>query len=175
MPGARAGERPGVADDAAQRGPVEVVHVRVGDQHPVHRRQFGNVHAGDAQPLDQNQPVGEVGINQQPLPGHLQQKSRMAEKRQPQIAAARRRRIMRIATAFLPQGLAQYPEKTRCSPLYKGTSIHALVIKTLAARNATHVWGRLAIFRSKDLAYAVLESISMTFGICGLEICSQKL
>ena len=79
---------PGVLHDGAQRWPVQVIEVRVGDQHQIDRRQIAQLHARLAQPLQHEQPAREVGIDQHILPAHLHEKAGVADEGDAEFAVA---------------------------------------------------------------------------------------
>jgi len=76
-------------DNPPQRGAVQVIHVGVRDQHPIHRRQTRQLDAGTPQALDQHQPVREIRVDQQRLSAELEQKRGVADKGQSEVAAMR--------------------------------------------------------------------------------------
>lgn len=73
-----AGQPAGVANDFAQRREVEVVHVRVCEEHGVNGGQVLDADAGFAQAMDQDEPVGENRVDQEVEATQLQQERGVA-------------------------------------------------------------------------------------------------
>ena len=63
----------------AQRGLVEMIEMRVGQQHQVNRRQVLDLQAGALDALEQEQPVREVRIDQHVQVGELDQERGVAD------------------------------------------------------------------------------------------------
>src|ERR1039458_9364543 len=63
----------------AQRGPVQVVEVRVRNQHRVDRGQLPQLQSGTAQPLENENPARKVGIDQNILSPDLEEEAGMSD------------------------------------------------------------------------------------------------
>ena len=63
----------------AERGFVEMIEMRVGQQHQVNRWQVLDSQAGPLDSFEQEEPVGEVGINQHVQIGELDEKRGVAD------------------------------------------------------------------------------------------------
>src|SRR5439155_13553222 len=64
---------------------MQMIEVRMRDQHQVDRRQVVKLHSGLPQPLQNKQPARKVGVNDDVLPADLHKKAGMADKSQPQL------------------------------------------------------------------------------------------
>jgi hypothetical protein len=71
----------------AQRRLVEMIEVRVRQQHQVNRRQIPDFHAGALDALQQKQPVREIRVNQHVQIRELDQKRRVADPRDGHLPA----------------------------------------------------------------------------------------
>ncbi len=71
--GARPAAPAGRAHHTPQRGAVQVVHVRMGQQDDVDRWKIAHPHTGPPLPPQQDQPGGEDRIEEQVLPRGLHQ------------------------------------------------------------------------------------------------------
>lgn len=71
---------PRLPRDCAQGLAVKVIEVSMRDQHHVHGRKIAQVKTGLAQTLQDKQPAGEVGINDDIHPTHLEKKAGMPDK-----------------------------------------------------------------------------------------------
>jgi len=71
----------------AQRRPVKVVEVRVRNQHRVDCRQLSQLQSGTAQPLEDENPTREVGIDQDVLAPDLKEEAGVSDEGYAQLAA----------------------------------------------------------------------------------------
>jgi len=74
-----------VGDDPAQGWPIEVIHVRVGEQHHVDGRQFFDPDSGPSQAPQRDEPFGEYRVQEQLAPTDLDQKRGVANERDAQF------------------------------------------------------------------------------------------
>src|SRR5439155_6548654 len=93
------------AGDGPQRGPVKVVKMRVSDQHHVDRGQIFDPNAGMAQAFQYKQPAGKVGVNQDVFSAELDQKTRVPDKGNTQVASGNRNRLVAFADARCQSGV----------------------------------------------------------------------
>ncbi len=90
--GGPAGQPAGMFGDFAERWPVEMVHVGVGEQDGVDRGQALDRNSRAAQTAKYYQPTGEYGIDQHSLAGDLNEKRRMTNESHAQFAGFRQGR-----------------------------------------------------------------------------------
>ncbi len=88
--------------DRAQRAAIEVIKVRVRDEDKVDIGQVLDGKPGALQPLDHDEPVGPVGVDQDVVLRRLDEKRGVADPRQPDLA----RRERGENGAMLDAGLA---------------------------------------------------------------------
>src|ERR1019366_1544000 len=79
--------------NGAQRGPVQVVEVRVRNQHRVDCRQLPQLQPRTAQPLENENPAREVGIDQNILSPDLEDEAGMSDEGYAQLATAGEHRL----------------------------------------------------------------------------------
>ena len=84
--GRLAGLAPREPRNRAQGRPVKVVEVRVRNQHRVNRRQLPQLQSGTAQPLENENPTREVGVNQDVLAPDLEEEAGMSDEGYAQLA-----------------------------------------------------------------------------------------
>src|SRR5580658_2956757 len=75
-----------VSDNAAQRGPVEMIHMRVGEQHHVNGRQVLDLYTRPAQAAQGDKPFGEDGVDEHLAAANLYEKRGVANERNPQLS-----------------------------------------------------------------------------------------
>ena len=93
----RAPKLPGVLDQRSQRWPVQVIEVRMGDEHQINRRQIADPHSRLAQSFQDKKPAREVGIDDDVLAAHLQEKTGMANEGHAHLAIRYQHRLVRLA------------------------------------------------------------------------------
>jgi hypothetical protein len=64
---------------------MEMVKMRVGDQHQIDGRQVLKAHPGFAKALQDEQPASEVGVDDDILLADLHEKAGVANKRNPEL------------------------------------------------------------------------------------------
>src|SRR5579859_6530740 len=73
---------PGVLDQRAQRRTVQVVEMRMGDEHQINRRQIPDPYSRLAQSFQYKQPAREIRVDDNVLATHLDKKTGMANEGQ---------------------------------------------------------------------------------------------
>src|SRR5579872_3111042 len=76
---------PGMLNDGAQRWPMEMVKVSMGDQNQIGRGKIADLDSGFAQTLQHKQPPGKIGIDDDVLPANLDEEGGVADESQPQF------------------------------------------------------------------------------------------
>lgn len=84
--GRRAGLAAGLARDGAQRLFMQVIEMRVGDQHDVGRRQIAQIQSWLTQALQDEKPAREVGIDDNVVASNLEEKAGVPDERDAQFA-----------------------------------------------------------------------------------------
>jgi hypothetical protein len=77
-----------VLSEGTQRGPVQVVKVSVRDQNQVNGREISKLDSRLAQPLQDKQPAGKIGVDHDILPANLEEKAGMTDERYTQLSVA---------------------------------------------------------------------------------------
>src|ERR1019366_7836074 len=95
----------------AQRWPVQVVEVRVRNQHRVDRRQLPQLQPRTAQPLENENPAREVGIDQDVPAPDLEEETGMSDESYAQLATAGEHRLTGDASARRQSGAAHQSSK----------------------------------------------------------------
>jgi hypothetical protein len=75
-----------LARDRAQRLAVEVIEMRVGYEHNVHRRQVAEIESGLPQAFKNEKPAREVGIDDDVLSANLEKKAGMTNKGEAELS-----------------------------------------------------------------------------------------
>ena len=96
---ALAGLATGERGDGTQRRTVQVVEVRVGDEHGVDGRQVAHAQAGTAETLEDEDPLGEVGVDDKVLATQLQEETGVANEGEAQLSASDELRFTGLAGA----------------------------------------------------------------------------
>src|SRR5208282_4701046 len=77
--GSGSGLAAGLARDGAQRLAMQVIEVRVGYQDNIHRRQVAQVQSRLTQAFENEEPAGEVGINDDVLSANLKEEAGVSD------------------------------------------------------------------------------------------------
>ena len=72
---------------------MEMVKVRVRNQHCINRRKIAQPQAGTAQSLEDEDPACEVGVNQDVLAAHLEEEAGVSDERHAQLTAPGQHRL----------------------------------------------------------------------------------
>src|ERR1019366_7023560 len=109
-----AGLAPGEPRNRAQRRPVQVVEVRVRNQHRVDCGQLPQLQPGTAQSLENENPAREVGIDQDVLAPDLEEEAGMPDEGYAQLATAGEYGLTGDAGARRHGGAAHQGSKLPC-------------------------------------------------------------
>ena|SRR5580692_6313909 len=90
----------GLARDGAQRLPMQMIEVRVRYQDDVHRRQIAQVQSRSTQPLENEKPAREVGIDNDVLSANLQKETRVSNEGDAKLAVRNQFRFVGFASAW---------------------------------------------------------------------------
>ena len=104
-----------VVHDRAQRGPMQMIEVRVRHQHRIDGWQIAHTNAGTPQSLQHKQPAGKVGIDHHALPADLKKKTGMPDERNSQFALRCQARLVSFATERGYRGVAHQSAELRCA------------------------------------------------------------
>jgi hypothetical protein len=104
-----------VLHDRAQRGPVQMIEVRMRYQHKVDSRQIAHPDPRTPQPLQHKQPAREVGIDHHALPADLHQKAGMANESDPQFSVGNKTRFVHLAAQRSHGGIAHQSTELGCT------------------------------------------------------------
>lgn len=101
-----AGDAAGVADDPAQRGEVEVIHVRVGEQDGIDGREVLDAQTRAALSAQEDERAREDGIDEQVAAGDLDEKRGMADKGDAELFGENQNGQLRLAFERIAVALA---------------------------------------------------------------------
>src|SRR5271167_4164367 len=87
------------ARNRRQRWPMKMVKMGVRDQHGIDRRQIAKSQARTAQPLENEDPLGEVRVNQDVPPSDLEEEAGVSDEGYAELAAPRRHGFARNSRA----------------------------------------------------------------------------
>ena len=76
---------------------MQVIEVRVRDQHNVDGRQIGNAQAGTAQAFQHEEPAREIGIDDDVLSADLQEEAGVADEGDAEFAVGDEARLVGLA------------------------------------------------------------------------------
>jgi hypothetical protein len=76
---------------------MQVIEMRMGDQHQINGRQIAEFYAGLAQSFQHKKPSREVRIDYDVLAAHLQEKTCMTNESNPHLAIGDQNRLVRFA------------------------------------------------------------------------------
>ena len=97
----------GQPGDGSQRRPVQVIEVGVRHQHRIDRRQVAHSHSRTTQPLQHEDPAGEVRVDQDVLAADLQKEAGVSDECHSQLSTPGENRLTGDAAAG-GQGGASY-------------------------------------------------------------------
>ena len=97
--------------NGAQRRPVQVVEVRVRNQHRIDGRQIAQPQPGPPQPLEHEDPAREVRVDQNVLAADLEEEAGMSDEGYAQLTAAGQHRFACDAGARGHGGVAHQRAK----------------------------------------------------------------
>ena len=105
---------PRLLNDRTQRRPVQMIKMGMRDQHQVDGRKVSELHSRLAQTLQHKQPAREIGIDDDVLAAHLDEKAGVPNKRQAQISVADQFGFVSLANSWSNRGVAyQTAKRTR--------------------------------------------------------------
>ena len=117
----------GLLHDGPQRWPVQVVEVGVGHQHQVNGGQVAHSQTGLPQPLEDEEPAREIGVDDNILAAHLEKKTRMTDESHAQLAVGHQLRLVGAAGAGSDRGAAhqaaELPGAVAQSAILKSASL----------------------------------------------------
>src|SRR6266699_1965833 len=98
-------------DQRPQRRPVQVIKMRMRNEHHVNGRKVLYLYPRLAQSFQDKKPAGKVGINNDILPANLQKKTGMADKGDTHFAVGNQLWFMRFAHARRDRRMPNQPAK----------------------------------------------------------------
>ncbi len=97
--------------DRPQRGAMEVIEMRMGDEHQINGRKISDAQARLSQALKDEEPAREIGVDHGIFPADLQEKAGMADKSNTHLAIGDKHRLVGLARARRDRGVTnQFPE-----------------------------------------------------------------
>ena len=78
---------------------MQVIEVRMGDEHQIDRRQITEPHSRLAQSFQHKKPAREVGIDYDILAAHLQEKTGMTNESHAHLAVRHQDRLVRLSNS----------------------------------------------------------------------------
>src|ERR1700686_1649203 len=88
-----------VLHDGAQRRTMQMIEMRMGDQHHVDGRKVGNAQSGTTQALQHKKPACEVGIDDNALAANLHEKAGVADEGDAKFAIRGEPRLVSLTGA----------------------------------------------------------------------------
>ena len=83
-----------------------MIEMRVGYQDIVNGRQVPELHPGAAQALEDEEPAGKIGINDNVVSADLNKKSGMADESKAELIVSSKQRFVKLAGARSESGVA---------------------------------------------------------------------
>ena len=88
------------ASDSPQRWTVQVIEMSMGDQNGVDGRQIAQAQSGTAKALEDENPLREIGIDDEILATHLDEKTGVSNESDAKLLASSHDRLARTACAW---------------------------------------------------------------------------
>ncbi len=94
---------------------MQVIEVGVGHEHDIDGGQVVQLQSGLAQALENEEPSGEVGVDHNVHPTHLQKKAGMPDEGNAQFAIRDQKRLVGLARAGSDRGMPYQTGKLTCA------------------------------------------------------------
>lgn len=105
----------GLARNRAQGLPVQMIEMSMGDQHHIHGREVAQKQARTAQPLQDEQPAREVGVDDHVHAANLQEEAGVANEGQTQVSLGDQFWLVSLTAAWSDRGMADQAGELACS------------------------------------------------------------
>ena len=141
-----------VLHNRAQRRAMQVIEVRMRDQHQVNGRKIGDPHSGSSQALEHKQPPREIWIDDHALSAHLQEEAGMSNEGNAQFSVRGQAWLVGLAASPSHGGMAHQTGKLSGS-LPKGGIAQSLLDHRKRPR-------RYAASQSRDEVLNILDDFA---------------